>query len=229
MSYTITTSAANKSPLPIQTPTLLAIAAPSFSGKTCLVSKLIEHRVFCIDQPVRSIKYFYSIFQDKYDEIERANPIVTFHKGLPTHAQIDEVSDPNHLDMLVLDDLGEVVGNSEFLLEMATFGVHHKNVILVNVVHDLFGNGRHRKTQSASTHLWCLLRNRSSPNQILTFAQQRFPGRVRNFLEAYRDATSVPYGFLFVNLHPHGDELFTVRSGIFHDEQMVIYDIKMEG
>jgi hypothetical protein len=110
---------------------MMAIVGPSFSGKTSLAAKLIEHREFCIDKPVRSIHYFYNIFQEKFNEIERSTPNITFHKGLPTQDQIDEISDPNYLDMIVLDDLGSIIGNSEFMHELSVCGVHHRNLFAV--------------------------------------------------------------------------------------------------
>jgi hypothetical protein len=45
-----------------------------------------------------------------------------------------------------------------------------------------------------------------------------YPGRSKFLLEAFRDATEKPYGYLLIDLKPDTDEKYRIRTNIFSDD-----------
>jgi len=55
-------------------------------------------------------------------------------------------------------------------------------------------------------------------------ARQMYPNDSRFAVEAYRDATSLPYGYLLVDLKPEQDDWYRLRINIFPgDETQFVY------
>ena len=57
------------------------------------------------------------------------------------------------------------------------------------------------------------------------FALEVFLDRSKLFMQAYRLATSKPYGYLLVDLESKSDRRFRHRRAIFAGENTVVYDI----
>ena len=54
-------------------------------------------------------------------------------------------------------------------------------------------------------------------------AKQMYPGQTRFMVEAYSDATSQPYSYLFIDLKPNCPEEWRLRTGIFQGDTMYAY------
>jgi hypothetical protein len=53
---------------------------------------------------------------------------------------------------------------------------------------------------------------------------QMYPGRSKFLVEAFKDATAKPYGYLLIDLKPDTDEKFRVRANIFpNDDRQYVY------
>ena len=52
---------------------------------------------------------------------------------------------------------------------------------------------------------------------------QRWPNGSQFAVEAYKDATGAPYGYLLVDLKPDTDERFRLRTNIFPEELTYVY------
>ena len=62
-----------------------------------------------------------------------------------------------------------------------------------------------------------LFKNPRDNTHVINLAKQMYPGRVKYMPEAFRDATFVPHGYLFVNLKQSTPEYLRLRSNILPD------------
>ncbi|KAL3112851.1 hypothetical protein niasHT_019177 [Heterodera trifolii] len=61
-----------------------------------------------------------------------------------------------------------------------------------------------------------------APNSLLSIRNigvQLFPRQLDFFLDAYRQATARPYGYLLIDMHASSDPSLRLRTNIFKDEQ----------
>ena len=72
-------------------------------------------------------------------------------------------------------------------------------------------------------HYITLFRNPRGKSQISTLARQLFPGKTKNFLEVYNDALEEPYSYLLLDISPHSNQLYQIRSKIFPKEDTIVY------
>ena len=80
------------------------------------------------------------------------------------------------------------------------------------------------RTISLNASYIILFKNPRDINQISHLARQMFPPKQSNFLQqAFRDATAIPHGYLFIDLKQETNELLRVRTGIFPEEKTYIY------
>ena len=82
---------------------------------------------------------------------------------------------------------------------------------------NLFPKGKERRTISINAKYMIIFKNSRDNTQLVNLAKQMFPGRVRYMQEAFRDATSVPHGYLFVNLKQSTPEHLRLPSNIIRD------------
>ena len=63
-----------------------------------------------------------------------------------------------------------------------------------------------------------VFKNPRDASQMSHLARQMYPGRVKFVQEAFKDATSVPYGYLLVDLKQDTPEDMRLRTAIFPDD-----------
>uniref|UniRef100_A0A914YKC6 Uncharacterized protein n=1 Tax=Panagrolaimus superbus TaxID=310955 RepID=A0A914YKC6_9BILA len=61
--------------------------------------------------------------------------------------------------------------------------------------------------------------------QIRNLGVQLFPGKVKEFLSAYDDSTSLPWGYLVINLHTKSNPLLALTTSILPDQNPIIYKL----
>jgi hypothetical protein len=60
-----------------------------------------------------------------------------------------------------------------------------------------------------------LFKNSRDVTQVANLSRQMYPGRSKFLVEAFKDATAKPYGYLLIDLKPETDEKCRVRANIF--------------
>jgi len=78
---------------------------------------------------------------------------------------------------------------------------------------------------SLNSHYIILFKNVRDVTQISTLARQMYPKKTdyEFMIESYKDATSVPYGFLLIDLRPETEEKFRLRTGILPVQTPYVY------
>ena len=105
---------------------------------------------------------------------------------------------------------------------------HHYNFFCILVSQNAFSPGKEFRTISLNTHYFILFKNRRDELQIQTLGRQIFPRQLNYFMDAYKKATDEKYGYLLVDLSPHSDPRYNLRTHIIHNQTIVVYLSKKE-
>jgi hypothetical protein len=95
---------------------------------------------------------------------------------------------------------------------------HHRDVSVVFVTQNLFHRNRFVRTMNLNTHYLVLFKNPRDASQVSVLARQMYPGKSKFVVEAYKDATKNPFGYLLIDLRPETDESYRLRTNIFPDD-----------
>ena len=88
---------------------------------------------------------------------------------------------------------------------------------------NLFYKSKQTRTMSLNAHYIVLFKNPRDAMQISTLGRQMYPGQNKFLVEAFKNATEKPFGYLLLDLKPDTDEKYRVRTNIFPDERQYVY------
>ena len=209
--------------LPLQPNSSAIICGASNSGKSQFTKKLIENleQMYESDPPVR-VLYCYGVHETLYTDMEASVPNIQFHEGLPNEKLIDEYADGKHT-LIVLDDLMNSVLNSELVERLFVQSCHHKGLSVVYITQNMYQPGQRARTINLNATYLCLFHNIRDKLQVNCLGKQMYPRQTPMFMEAYEDSTSKKYGYLFIDMSPHSDNEYRLRTNIFPGEDTIIY------
>jgi hypothetical protein len=200
-----------------QHPFTCLVSGPTKAGKTSFVKKLIENVNFI--EPTPSIIWWaYAENQSSYSEMKG----VRFMQGVPDMNIIRQFEPKPQL--LVLDDMMQEMKHDSNLIKLFTRGCHHWNISVIHIVQNLFFEGL--RTSRINSQYLVLMKNPSDQLQVHTLARQIYPSKQKYFLEAYKDATSVPHGYLLVDLTQSTEDNLRLRTDIFN-HKITVYTPKV--
>jgi len=166
--------------------------------------------------------YCYGVYQSMFEEMERQLPNLIMHRGIPTTEEIDQFSGQDH-NLIILDDLMHEVLDSKTTELLFTQGCHHKNLSVVFITQNMYGQGKSARTIALNCWYMVLFKNIRGTSQIQTLGRQLFPGKAHTLTDAFDDATKEPFGYLIVDLTPRGLDQYRLRSKVFRGEDIVVY------
>ena len=124
-------------------------------------------------------------------------------------------------DLIVLDDLMKSL--NEKVAELFTAASHHCNVSVILILQNLFYRCKVMRDISLNAQYLIFFKNRRDMTQIGCLGRQLYPRNSRFFLDACIKATSEPFKYLVVDLHPRTPEDLQVRDGLFPDSNGVYW------
>jgi hypothetical protein len=200
--------------LPLAHPFTCVVCGPTGCGKTRWIFRLLEHADEMIDPRPARIMYCYG----EYQSIFAKYPGIEFNEGLPDVTQFDG----KRPTLLIIDDLMDETDSS--VEKIFTRMSHHRNISVIYITQNMFPKNKHARTISLNSHYMILFKNPRDAGQFATLARQMYPAAGSLFaIEAYKDATSVPYGYLLVDMKPETDEQHRLRTNVFPDELTHVY------
>lgn len=214
--------------LKFESPTSIFIAAPSGSGKTVFTKNILKHANGMFKSPISKIFFCYSMWQKIYNEMENEIADIQFYKGLPTMDILNEWGAVEGHKIIVFDDLMMQGVESEELVQLMCVGSHHANITIIFLIQNIFQKGKSMRTASLNCHYFILFQNRRDMLQIQTLGRQIFPGRTKFFMDAYQKSISKSYGYLVVDINPHSDKSYQLRTDILPDQDTIIYQPENE-
>ena len=199
--------------LTLKHPFTATVAGPTGCGKTQFTFRLIENAAQMIEPPPKKIWYCYGEYQPIFTEYPR----VVFNEGLPDVA----IFDGKEPSLLVIDDLMQETNDT--VANIFTKISHHRNVSVLYLTQNLFPKNKHARTISLNSHYLVLFKNPRDAGQFAVLARQMYPKEWKFAVEAFKDATEKPYGYLLVDLKPDTDEQHRLRTSIFPGEMTAVY------
>lgn len=194
-------------------PFTAVIAGPTGCGKTQLTLKLIDNCKSIITPQPQNVMWCYGIYQSAFNGQKN----IYFNQGLPDIKTFD----PNIRNLLIIDDLMHEADES--VAQIFTKGSHHYNISVIFLTQNLFFGSKHMRTMSLNTHYMLLFKNPRDASQINCLARQMYPKNSKFLIDAFKDATEPPYGYLLIDLKPDTPEKLRVRSNIFPGEKTYVY------
>lgn len=190
------------------------ICGPTSCGKTVFVMNFLKYIDDMSDTKFDRILLYYTEWQPIYKEFGD----IEFHEGLPKSE--DYAHDPRP-KLLILDDLMRE-SSSGAVVNLFTKGSHHNNLSVIFISQNLFHRGQ--REISLNSNYIVIFKNPRDRAQVQYLARQLYPEDTRFFQDAYLDATSIPHGYLLVDLKQNTPENVRVRTCIFpFDEYQYVY------
>lgn len=196
------------------------VTGPTGVGKTQWTKKLVNYASTVIDPPPERIIWCYTVWQPAYEGALEGQ--VEFTEDLPQFKDLQESSATRKL--LILDDKMVALSKDERLVELFTVGAHHWNCSVVHINQSIFYNGL--RTARINAHYIVILKCPADKLQIANLARQMYPGKTKFFMEAYNDAVSQPYGYLFVDCSPFTPDDQRIVTNIFPPSFPTVYVAK---
>ena len=174
----------------------ISLVGPSETGGSQLIHNWLKIGTF---QPkFDKIYFFYQHSQPLYDVMQKEIEDLEFVQGV-NFEFIDSLRNNGTKYLLIFDDSCGEIWNSKAFVDIATAG-RHRGLSTTYIKHNLFQHSKLGKdVELQNTHI-VLFKSPGDVMQVTTLSTQL--GFGSELVDWYRDATSVPFGHLFIDLSP---------------------------
>ena len=191
------------------------LSGPSGSGKTTFIVNLIENIDSVAKLPPRKIVYFFSEWQEKFNEM-RKNFNVNFIEDNDTILeQVKEIDEPA---LVIFDDMLNSP-NLKVIAQLFTVHGRHMNMCLAFLSQRLFKNNEHFRQISQNSDYMCIFKNPRNSMDVRNMAMQITP-KTLDLLHMYTKATKKPYSYILIDLTQECIPQLRYRSGIFNEDHI---------
>ncbi|MES9881406.1 MAG: hypothetical protein ABW185_11050 [Sedimenticola sp.] len=175
-------------------------------------------------KPPKIIHYCYGVDQPLYTEMKENITGIEFHEGLPARDDLEawNIREPGH-KILILDDIMQKCSKSVDIVDVYCQFSHHWNYTCWLICQNCFSASPQFRTLSLNTHYIFLFKNHRDQLQVQTLGRQMFPGQTKYFMDAYRKATEKKYKYLLVDLSPHSDPEYKLRTDILPGQLTIVF------
>ena len=191
----------------------MSVVGPSGSGKTELIFKLLKGSTFY--PKFEKIFYFYKEHQPLFPTIQKEIKGIEFLKysGFEITKKLSDC-------LLVYDDSCEEIFNDQEFVKLATSG-RHRRINIIYVKYNLFQQSKWSRTIDLNTTHIILFKSLRDIQQIDYLGKQL--NCLEQLREAYKLATSEPYGHLIIDLDPKTTEVLRFASNLIGPEPSIFY------
>ena len=189
-------------------PARILIFGPSFSGKSTLVSKIIDNQFDIFDDRFSRIIYCSdgsdlklrdtSIYLEKYDIYDE---------------NLFETLDKQVKNCIIIDDFMHRAANDIKISELFTKRSHHNNTSIIFLLQNIYPKSKYMTDIKRNASYIIFMRNPSDEKSIKLFSSQYDPHSPKYLYESYLDATNEkPFSHLLVDLHQDQANEIRLRS-----------------
>ena len=207
-------------------PSTTVVAGPSNSGKTTLISRILENKNNLLTCSTLKTVLFYNQSQEIYRKWSGAGLIDYSQKGIPSLTDFEAIAkfySNSEGAVIIFDDLGaQVLANLDFFEHIFVVLSHHLKLSVFLVVHNLFEKGL-RKI-SLNTNRFVITANHRDQSQIGYLSRQAFPGS-KNFLTSVYNyiLSSVPYGYLILDFSQNRNKYLRISTQWFSKDNIMVF------
>ena len=178
--------------------------------------KLLLENSDLFETPLTQVHYCYGAWQDRFQGMQDRG--VVFHEGIPDHQALVQWFPPGRKGVLVLDDLMDEGSHDKRVLDLFTKHSHHQGVTVLYLCQDMFPVDRYAKSISRNAHYIVAFKNPRVQLGVRNVLLQSFPTTWKDTLETFHHATTRPYGYLVLDLHPASSDQQRLMSHLLKDE-----------
>ena len=165
----------------------------------------------------------YNEWQDKYEILKYMERPIEFVQGTVNINDFDNSIN----NLIILDDLMSKCKESSDILDLFTIKSHHRNISVFLVTQNIFIKGKWTRDLNLNSSYMIIFRNIRDVTQISTLARQMFPGKTKDFLRVFDDATSADddHGYVFLDLNPGVSQDLRIQGNIIEkpDRPRIVY------
>jgi hypothetical protein len=220
---------------------MMTVCGPTQCGKTRYIADLIKQNDKLIVPPVDKLLYLYSTEQTGYDDIKKnirdnaATSTLKTYEFLDCSNGIPSINDLrgklSKATLLVLDDLMVLAASNKINLEnldnIASRDSHHTNTSVIFVCQNLnYGNGRLRNCRTNSQYHTIFKSLTDTRDMYMIAANKKIPLACMRKIVA--DVGKKQYGYVLFDGSPRSYDNTRVRTGIFEQDETVIYCLDKE-
>ena len=212
-------------PTVFKTPAQIILAGPTKTGKSTLVTRILEHRDTMFDTRFVDITYFASN-ANAFEGLKERLPFVTFREGQPDWANFRNLSGKGPR-LIILDDMQDVISGKfkADIEQLFTVHSHHNNITVIFIVHDNYK--KNMLTLRRNTDYYLYMTGGSGLTQVKNTALQIF-----NDAGACNEAVKVAiediksrskFGYLLLTTNNTVDSWRSISTNIFPGQQNTFY------
>ena len=178
----------------------ISFVGPSETGKSQLIYNCLK--VGTLEPKFDKIYFFYQHSQPLYNVMQKEIENLEFVQGV-NFEFTDSIKNNGTKYLLIFDNPCAEICNSKIFVDIATTG-RHRGLSTIYIKHNLFHQSKvGRDVELQNTHI-VLFKSPRDVMQITTLSTQL--GLGSELVDWYRDATSVPFGHLVIDLSPRTDD-----------------------
>lgn len=176
-----------------------------------------------IEPPPQKVIFVCGEQQIIYDEIaeilENKSIEVEFAEGMPNLNELDKETPK----LLIYDDVAGTAADEQIAKVFAVKS-HHRNASAIYITQNLFQGKTANRTINKNACYLILTKNVRDSSFVSYIGRQMFPqGQGKFLIEVYKDSTKRPYSYLFLDFRQDTEDDKRVLTGIFPDEETVVY------
>ena len=107
--------------------------------------------------------------------------------------------------------------------KLFTKGSHNRSLSVTYIVQNLFGKNKEQRTISLNSHYLVVFKNPRDASQVTYLAKHMYPGKTKYLQEAFKEATSIPHGYLLIDLRQETPDHLRLRTRVFPDQAQVVH------
>ena len=198
--FMLSTNKKNRMECRLQHPFTCMISWMTESGKTYLVKQILQSMHQSIFPPPDRSVWIYAQDQPVHHELEESIPCIEFVCSMPENINEEGHFNIDRNNVLVLDDMMTSCKDDDRVTKLFSTGSQHKNLSIFYLVQNLLNQGKEMRNISLNTHYLIVFKNPRDNQPVSVLVRQMYPSKTKFFMEAFEDATSALYGYLFPGL-----------------------------
>lgn len=191
-----------------------------FTGKTTLLTQILLNAESMFTEPPARLYFVYSHWQDAYVALRnKYGDKITFSDEIPTESQlVAGLKGVEGHSIFICDDKGsEMKSQEEFFTALCTRLGHHHKLSAILLIQDAGMNGKLKSTLARNCHVNILMKSPKERAFVKSLGMQL--SEYSFVMASYDMATSLPFGYLVLDLHPRANPLIKLRTRVLPNDQ----------